>query len=389
LRGSVVEHQSLISSGTSATLATATILTPLKTSMPKNTGVDSDTSAIPLPQRSPMQRILFITKKGQKYSEEYGYTHCSSGLKNSARFVVDMLRANGVDAKLVDVIDNNDIDREVFKFKPDIVIIEALWVIPEKFSILKKLHPKVKWVVRIHSEVPFLATEGIAIKWIIEYLRKNVFVAFNSLRAQFEFMELTKSDKIIYLPNFFPTHDVKKNKKRTSDHILNVGCFGAIRPMKNQLMQALAAIRYAELHDKFLVFHINASRVEQNGEPVLENIRALFKYTPNTFLVEHSWLNQKNFHDLLQTMDLNMCVSLSETFCIVAAESVALNVPLVCSEEVHWANKISKADPTSMNSIVNRIEAVLNNKMYANFINKYNLNKYDKKSINTWLQFVK
>ena len=336
-----------------------------------------------------MRRILFITKKGQKYSEEYGYSHCSSGLKNSARFVVDMLRNNGIDVKLVDVIDNNDIDREVFKFKPDIVIIEALWVVPEKFRVLKHLHPHVKWVVRIHSEIPFLATEGVAIKWIYEYLKeKHVYVAFNSRRAQFEFMELTKSEKVLYLPNFFPVGHRKVHRHRHKDDVLHIGCFGAIRPMKNQLMQAAAAIRYAELQDKTLYFHINSTRVEQNGGPVLSNMRALFRAAPRAVLVEHEWLSQEHFNKVLGTMDLSMCVSLSETFCIVAADSVSLNVPLVCSEEVHWASMFSKADPNRMNSIVNRMEVVLNNKSFVNFVNRYNLKKYDEQSMDVWLKFL-
>lgn len=351
-------------------------------------GVNKPRQSLFSPEGFEMKKILFLTKKGQKYSEEYGYSHCASGLKNSARFVVDMLKALDVDVKLVDVIDNNDIDREVFKFKPDIVVIEALWVVPEKFKVLRHLHPRVQWVVRVHSEVPFLAMEGIAMEWITKYLKEsNVFVAFNSRRAQLEFLEITKSEKVLYLPNFFPVGPNKRAEKKHK-HVLNVGCFGAIRPMKNQLMQAMAAVRYADLSNKFLYFHINASRVEQRGEPVLQNIRELFKYAPNAVLVEHAWLSHDHFQKVLHNMDLSMCVSLSETFCIVAADSVHLGVPLVCSEEVRWANDISKADPSSMNSIVNRMENVLKYRMYANFVNRRGLRRYDEHSVDEWLRFV-
>jgi hypothetical protein len=77
-----------------------------------------------------------------------------------------MLVANGVDSTIIEVIDNNGIDREVTKYKPTHVIIEALWVIPSKFEILTKLHPNVKWIIRLHSEIPFLANEGIAMEWM-------------------------------------------------------------------------------------------------------------------------------------------------------------------------------------------------------------------------------
>src|ERR1700686_515277 len=104
-------------------------------------------------------KVLFILKKNSYgYSGSYGYG--MSGLLNSAQFIVDMLNDNGVEAKLEIVNDNNDIDREVHKYKPDVVVVEALWVVPEKFDVLRKLHPRVKWIVRSHSDFPFLATEG-------------------------------------------------------------------------------------------------------------------------------------------------------------------------------------------------------------------------------------
>ena len=73
---------------------------------------------------------------------------------------------NHIVASFVQVVDNNDIDREIVKFQPTVVIIEAFWVVPDKFDILKILHPKVVLVVRNHSEIPFLANEGVAFEWL-------------------------------------------------------------------------------------------------------------------------------------------------------------------------------------------------------------------------------
>ena len=239
-----------------------------------------------------MKRILFIAKKGQRYSGSYGYG-TSSGLLNSAMFVVDMLHTCGIDAKLVHVVDNNSIDREVTQYQPDVVVIEALWVVPRKFDVLARLHPLVQWVVRIHSEVPFLAQEGMAMQWLFEYLEKtNVCVAFNSLRTMHDFMRVSwsyspignfvESDKILYLPNYFP-EAVQPESSPKLESELNVGCFGAIRPLKNQLLQAMSAIRYADLEHKALYFHMNTTRVE-GGEEVLKNIRSLFDNSPHSLV---------------------------------------------------------------------------------------------------------
>ena len=131
-------------------------------------------------------KVLFICKRRNTY---YGISY---GLLNSAEFVSGMLGSIGVDSKVVVVNDNNDIDREVTKMEwglegiskegpRSIVIIEALWVVPEKFDILKQLHPNVEWIVRIHSKSSFLASEGIAMDWINRYFDKGVRVAFNNI----------------------------------------------------------------------------------------------------------------------------------------------------------------------------------------------------------------
>ena len=76
----------------------------------------------------------------------------------------------GFEAKVVVVNDNNDINREVFKYTPTHVFIEALWVVPSKFEVLIPLYPKIQWYVRLHSNTPFISSEGIAIDWLVKYL---------------------------------------------------------------------------------------------------------------------------------------------------------------------------------------------------------------------------
>lgn len=321
-------------------------------------------------------RILFILK--HRLQSGGGQTVLKhSGLYNSASFVCNMLGARGYNVTLVQVVDNNDIDREVTRHAPDVVIIEALWVVPEKFHVLRKLHPHVRWVVRLHSELPFLANEGVAFDWINQYVRQpNVFVSTNSRTAQRDleaYLDAKPSlllasapsalrDKLIYLPNYYPVRSSARTTRsflRRGD-LFHVGCFGAIRPMKNHLIQAAAAVRFAERHGLHCRFHVNAARTEQKGEVVLKNLRAFFHGLGSRHqLVEHGWLERDEFLALVGQMHIGLQVSFSETFNIVSADFVSEDVPIVVSSEVDWMPRFFTADPNDVKSMVAAMERTM------------------------------
>ena len=128
--------------------------------------------------------VLFILKRREDYNQhEHNSKGLSTGLFNSATFMVEMLTKSGIEANLEIAIDNNCIDKFVTMHRPTHVIIEALWVVPSKFTILTKLHPSVKWIIRLHSEMPFLAGEGMAMDWLGDYTNnKNIQIAANAPR---------------------------------------------------------------------------------------------------------------------------------------------------------------------------------------------------------------
>jgi hypothetical protein len=316
-----------------------------------------------------VQRYLFIVKYREDSGGHCAYDgtlNCYGGLYNSAAFVVQMLNSIGIWARLVQVCDNNGIDAAVDHYKPTTVVIEALWVVPSKFAVLEKLHPKVKWIVRCHSEIPFIAYEGVAMEWLLAYMtHANVSIANNSIYGARDFMAIIQAanpkwsaievgKRVKYLPNWYPA--IEKKAKKAASAILNIGCFGAIRPLKNHLLQALSAIEFARQLGKKLHFHVNG-RTEQGGESVLNNLRALLPGTGNE-LVEHEWEPRGQFLGTMSGMDVSMQVSFSETFDITAADSAALGIPLVTSNEVTWASPLSQAETTNAGSIVERLKTV-------------------------------
>lgn len=321
---------------------------------------------------------LFIVKKSYHYE---GEQQVSSGLRTSARFIVDMLCAQGYNAKLVEAIDGNSIDRLVAENGPSRVVIEAIWVTPQKMAELQRLWPDVSWTVRVHSEIAFLSNEGNAIAWLAAYVNQGIEVAFNSEQAGEDFSFVFG---VGYLPNYYPRRNPRV--KSPASGTVNVGCFGAIRPLKNQLIQAFAAIAYADKNEKNLVFHVNGSRIEQSGSSNLRNIEALFSASGHT-LVLHPWMRHEDFLRLVAVMDICMAVSLSETFCITAADAVSLSVPLVGSKAISWLPSESQAPVDSVAGIAETMEGITSH--HAVERNLHALDKFSKKSVLAWRDWVK
>ena len=324
----------------------------------------------------------------------------SSGLFNSARFVQKALEylMHHVTA-IRHAVDNNCIDRLVTAFKPDIVVIEAYWVVPEKFGVLAQLHPSVTWVVRNHSAMPFAAQEGQIIEWSLRYMDyPNVVLACNDPRADEQFRRLIAIDRpawraalqtrCVLLPNFYPV-DFDLRRRIYRPGFIDIGCFGAVRPLKNHLTQAVAAIQFAESRGETLRFHINGSRVEGRGEPVLQNLRGLFELLPHE-LIEHPWLPHSQFIHLVREMDIGMQVSYSETFNIVTADMITNGVPVVVSSEVKWVHEMLRADPNDNESIVRALcKADAENKNHhALFLTLAGLASHNDDALSRWAEFI-
>ena len=351
-------------------------------------------------------KIQFILKRRDNlYTTEtggYSYGTLESGLFNSANFVCGMLNENGCDSEIIQVEDNNSIDREVTRFRPDIVIIEALWVVPEKFEVLTKLHPNVTWVIRNHSKIPFLANEGIAMDWALRYLSyDNVMFSSNAESTNNEMIDMAfaaypnfnegpGSLSLPYLPNYYPIEKFNRSPTKVRDgQTIDIGCFGAVRPLKNHLLQAVAAIQFAEDFDYTLNFHINSVRLENRGEPVLSNLRGLFSKTKHK-LVEHEWMKHEDFLNLIQQMDVCMQVSYTETFNIVSADITSQGIPVVTSSEIEWSHSSLRADPNSAYDMQNKLcHAYFKGRQEMTAHQNYvNISKHNDKAKELWLEFI-
>lgn len=334
--------------------------------------------------------VLFITKRNGDTYNQSG----KSGVHLSAEFIVSGLNLTDldIDVKVEEAIDNNCIDRLVTENEASIVIIEAFWVVPEKFNELTKLHPNVKWIIRNHSALSFMAEDGIIIEWSMKYLfHKNVYLASNHKKT-YEDMKFISNycgldhTKVLYLPNYYPIEKiVKKTHPRFKhDNEVHIGCFGANRSLKNQLIQAYASIRYARAIGRKLYFHINGDINSQN--PILKNMISLFDFALDAELVIHPWMNHNDFYNLCGKMDVGLQLSFTETFNIVIADLVANDIPVVVSDEITWVSKFCKTNPLNVSNIIKTLKRVSGIKQYIPCLinNQKKLKRYSRDSLTEW-----
>lgn len=364
-----------------------------------------------------MARVLFIMKrrdKGVAGSWNHSPTGdpLPSGLSVSATQMAFALDELKIESKLIQVIDNNCIDREVTAYQPTHVIIEAFWVVPDKFDVLCKLHPTVEWIIRNHSKSDFLSHEGGMVGWAIDYISRGLTLACNSPEATADFQRLAVTvgacpHNVVYLPNFYRANKLTKNffmikvwkflrwagipgRNPIKKTELKIGCFGAIRPLKNHLHQALASIEAADRLGVKLMFHVNGTRIEGKAEPILNSLRQLFKRNKWHELVELPWMEHVEFTKFSSTMDVLMQVSNSETFNIVAADSVSMGIPVVVSPEIPWLDCEYHVSPNDVQAQAKKLIKIWKSSGngYLQQDQLLNLREYAEVSKNIWAHYL-
>ena len=328
------------------------------------------------------------------YSSNAEYSCVSqttSGLYNSAKFIVDALLAEGGQAAVVYADDVNNLERLAALHNATDIFIEGLWVPPEFFEQIQTTTVR-RWHVRIHSEIPFLAGENNAIAWITKYFRHGIRVVANAQRVHQQIRWLAKQTSgktqgellTPLLPNCYPTDFPQIPKKKDSREI-HIGTFGAFRPLKNHLQQAFLAARYAESIGKQLFYHINFTDGQEHFAD-FQNVKAVLE-AANQKLILHKMEDRETFLNTLTKMDLLLQVSMTETFNIVAADATLAGIPILISNEIPWAYPLY-ADPQDIDDSIKKLKLIMQSKTFFIQQNREGLKRHTKHALEEWLHYL-
>ena len=345
-----------------------------------------------------MKKILFILKK-RVYSN---INVKSYGLINSSTHIASFLNTlRGIETKVVSVVDANGIDKEVHTYRPDMVVIEALWVSGEKMNELIEMnkYKRIKWVVRIHSDMGYLSAETFALKYVNDYIalnKINLFIAPNNEDFT-EYLSNAMKYDFTYLPNVIITNDKRDDcDKRHNSDVMNIGCFGALRLLKNPAFQALCAIKAADILKKRLHFHVTLAKIDGYDDehqirlnPVLKNLEEIFANSRHV-LIKHEWKENNEFQHLIKKMDIGMQLSFSESFNIVTADFINNNKLILVSETIDWMPCMFKASTIKYDEVTHKIIYMYEHR-YSRRLNRLmhkSLDNYNRKAEKMWFDFI-
>lgn len=329
--------------------------------------------------------------------KDFSYWTGSScvGLKVAAEVTAKGLEIAGIETTVFSVQHNIDLFYAIrdyndsHKVPLSHVIVMAPWLSPLDLEALLKFFPEIVFTVQSHCNVGGLHGDVRGIGNFRQYVDllfsyANLRVAGNSKEFA-EWASVAYDTEVVLLPNIYPVFEEKY--KTSYSAVFRIGAFGAIRPEKNFITAAGAALAFQRLTDRPVQFHMTTGG-ETSGKDILQAILQMTDGVPGFQLIRHKWKDWHDFRKLVSSMDMLFQPSYTESFNLVTADGIAMGVPSVVSPAITWAPFEWKVDADNALGIAKKAVHILENPYVAQR-GYWELEKHNREATKSWIRFLK
>lgn len=301
--------------------------------------------------REPLLRLVFAYKN---FAQAAGHRHISHiGLGVAALNTAKVLRALGIEVDVWAIIGSRDLRNRLATTSGapiTHVVISAPWLPTLEVQALTVDYPNIQWAMNVHSNVGFLQADASGVQRFREALHleqatHNFHVSGNSPRFVAWAQEAFQLP-CLWLPNlYYLDSHVPSDREPWQRGTLRIGSFSAVRPLKNMMTAAAAALHIGVTMRADVEFWLNSGRTEGGGNTVEGAIKALYAGLPHAKVIEQPWQPWPQFRETVKHMACLLQPSYTESFSMVAADAISVGVPVVVSPAIYWAPARWRAEP--------------------------------------------
>ena len=213
----------------------------------------------------------------------------------------------------------------------------------------------------------------------------NLRVGGNSARFV-KWLSAAYGHEATLLPNLYPCFEPVYKAPWDGRSTIKIGAFGAVRPEKNFMTAAAAAVLIHRWTGAPVELHMSSGG-EGDGGRTAPAIDQMAEGLGGVTVVRHHWMFWDQFIKLVAQMDLLIQVSYTESFNMVTADGISQGVPSVVSSAIYWAPTQWRADADDATDVA-RVGMRLLRGGGERTMGFRALRRHNAKSYRYWLEFL-